>query len=185
MHDLLMRALDSAASDPVSQPHILVILHAGRVFAVITNQRVQTRAQLRRLRTQTFQPRNDLLHLAGFEIDANLADPLIGLRRAFAEAQAGKLPRMLHGVPEVENFAPADEPCGPVPDPFRAVANDHHHRVGAEPPNSRNCPYSRRKMASASPRQLTRKRRTTERRPGEVSTRSSGNSRTPVLTSRK
>src|ERR1017187_4996061 len=38
-------------------------------------------------------------------------------------------------------------------------------------------------MASASPRQLPRKRRTTVWRPGEVSTRSLGNSSTPVLTS--
>src|ERR1700685_4091513 len=52
-------------------------------------------------------------------------------------------------------------------------------------PSSRNCPYNRWKISSASPRQLTRKRRTTERRPGEVSTRSSGKSKTPVLTSRK
>src|SRR5438034_3300109 len=50
-------------------------------------------------------------------------------------------------------------------------------------PNSRNCAYRAAKMVSASPRQLTRKRRTTEWRPGEVSTRSLGNSSTPVLTS--
>src|ERR1035438_2066670 len=52
-------------------------------------------------------------------------------------------------------------------------------------PSSRNCPYKRWKISSASPRQLTKKRRTTERRPGDVSTRSSGNSKTPVFTSRK
>src|ERR1035438_1267710 len=52
-------------------------------------------------------------------------------------------------------------------------------------PSSRNCPYKRWKISSASPRQLTRKRRTTERRPGDVSTRSSGKSKTPVFTSRK
>src|ERR1035438_10386825 len=40
-------------------------------------------------------------------------------------------------------------------------------------------------LPAASPRQVTRNRRTTERLPGEVSTRSLGSSRTPVLTSRK
>src|SRR5712692_8558132 len=50
-------------------------------------------------------------------------------------------------------------------------------------PNSRSCAYRAAKMVSASPRQLTRKRRTTEWRPGEVSTRSPGNISTPVLTS--
>jgi hypothetical protein len=52
-------------------------------------------------------------------------------------------------------------------------------------PSSRSCAYRRAKMVSASPRQVTRKRRTTERLPGEVSTRSLGSSKTPVLTSRK
>src|SRR5258708_39828822 len=53
----------------------------------------------------------------------------------------------------------------------------------ATQPNSRNCAYRAAKMVSASPRQLTRKRRTTEWRPGEVSTRSLGKITTPVLTS--
>jgi hypothetical protein len=43
--------------------------------------------------------------------------------------------------------------------------------------------YRRLKMSSASPRQVTRNRRTSERRPGAVSTRSSGSRSTPVLTS--
>src|SRR5450432_2413380 len=114
MHDLLMRALNSAAADPVSQPQILVIAHAGGVCAVVTDQRIQTLTQLRRLWAQTFEPCNDLLHLAGFEIDTDLADPLIGLLRAFAVTQTGKLPRVLHGVPEVEDLAAPDKPCGPV-----------------------------------------------------------------------
>src|ERR1035438_2136939 len=74
MHDLLMRALDGAAADPVSQPQIFVIAHAGGVCAVVTDQRIQSLPQLRRLWTQPFQPRYDLLHLAGFEIDTDLAD---------------------------------------------------------------------------------------------------------------
>ena len=39
-------------------------------------------------------------------------------------------------------------------------------------PSSRNCPYRRRNISSASPRPVTRNRRTTDWRPGEVSTRS-------------
>jgi hypothetical protein len=51
-------------------------------------------------------------------------------------------------------------------------------------PNSRSCPCKPRKISSASPNQVTRNRRTTERRPGEFSTRSCGIKSTPVLTSR-
>ena len=40
-------------------------------------------------------------------------------------------------------------------------------------------------MAAASPRQVTRNRRTTERLPGQVSTRPRGSDKTPVFTSRK
>src|ERR1035438_2735265 len=133
MHDLLMRALDGAAADPVSQPQIFVIAHAGGVCAVVTDQRIQSLPQLRRLWTQPFQPRYDLLHLAGFEIDTDLADPLIGLLRAFAVTHTGKLPGMFHCMPEIEDLATPDKPCGPVPDPFRTITDDDHHRVGAEP----------------------------------------------------
>ena len=41
------------------------------------------------------QPRNNFFDLASLKIDANLADPLIGLYRAFPKAQAGELPGML------------------------------------------------------------------------------------------
>jgi hypothetical protein len=39
-----------------------------------------------RFRPQTFQPRNDLFDLAGFEIDTDLVNSLIGLLRSFAKA---------------------------------------------------------------------------------------------------
>src|SRR5439155_22390665 len=42
---------------------------------------------------------------------------------------------------------------------------------GPTQPSSRSCAYKCRKISSASPRQVTRNRRTTDRRPGEVSTR--------------
>src|ERR1039457_1615022 len=92
MHHLLMRALDRSAADPVSQTQVLVIAHPGCVFAVVTDQRIQALSQLWRLGTQAFQPHNDLLDLAGFEIDADLAAPLIGLVRSIAVAQAGRSP---------------------------------------------------------------------------------------------
>src|SRR5450631_4422185 len=119
-----MRALHRSASDPVSQPNVLVIMHARGVLAVVTDQRIQTRAQLGRLRMHAFQPRDDFIDLACLEIDSNLADPLVGLPRSFTVTQAGEAPGMLHRMPEIENFTTADITLGPVPDPFGAVAND-------------------------------------------------------------
>src|ERR1035438_939918 len=40
---------------------------------------------------------------------------------------------MLHGMPEIEDFATPDKPCGPVPDPLRSVADDDYRGTGAEP----------------------------------------------------
>src|SRR5436853_7939254 len=52
-------------------------------------------------------------------------------------------------------------------------------------PNSLSCAHTRLNTASALPRQLTRNFLTTERRPGQVSTRSLGSRTIPVFTSRK
>ena len=105
----------STTADPIAQPQVLVIAHATGVFTVIMDQRIQARAQLRRLGTKAFQAGDDLLHLAGFEIDADLPDPLIGLRRAFAETQAGEVSGVFHGVPEIEDLATANKPCSKRP----------------------------------------------------------------------
>src|ERR1700719_5179128 len=40
---------------------------------------------------------------------------------------------MFQCVPEIENFAAANEPFRSVPDPFRSVANDYHCCVGTHP----------------------------------------------------
>src|ERR1035438_4398225 len=91
---------------------------------------------------------------------------------------------MLQGVLIVEDFTAPHKHLAPVPDPLGSITHNHYTVLAvSNQPNSRNCAYRRAKMASASPRQLPRKRRTTVWRPGEVSTRSLGNSSTPVLTS--
>jgi hypothetical protein len=97
--------------------------------------------------------------------------PAVGLCRAYPIAEAGKLPGMFQSMPEIQDFTPAHEHTGSIPDPLGAVADNHHHGVGSDRPSSRKYAYMRRKMSSASPRHVTRNRRTNERRPGEVSTR--------------
>src|SRR6202165_3146047 len=170
MHDLFMRTFNGPTADPISQTQILVVVHAIGVLAVIMDQRIQTLTQLGRLRSKTFQPRDDLLDLSGFEIAGDLVDPLIGLLRSFAVAQAGEVPGVLQGVPEIEDFATVDKPWGPVPDPLRPVANDHYHGVGAQPaqfPQLRIEPVEDRIGVTQTTDQEAA-------RPGEVSTRSSG-----------
>src|ERR1039458_10027912 len=111
-------------------------------------------------------------------------DPAVGLLRSLPIIQPGKAPGMLQGVPIVEDFTAPHKHLAPVPDPLGSIPHNHYHGGAvSNQPNSRNCAYRRAKMASASPRQLPRKRRTTVWRPGEASTRSLGNSGTPVLTS--
>jgi len=40
---------------------------------------------------------------------------------------------MLQGMPEVEDFATPLQKGGASPDPFGAVADHHHHRLGSQP----------------------------------------------------
>src|ERR1039458_5745389 len=111
-------------------------------------------------------------------------DPAVGLLRSLPIILPRQAGGMLQGVPIVEDFTAPHKHLAPVPDPLGSIPHNHYHGGAvSNQPNSRNCAYRRAKMASASPRQLPRKRRTTVWRPGEVSTRSLGNSSTPVLTS--
>ncbi len=185
MHDLFMCTFNGSTADPISQPQILVVVHATGVLAVIMDQRIQTRAQLRRLRSKTFQPCDDLLDLSSFEIAGDLVDPLIGLLRSFAVAQTGEVPGVLQGVPEIEDFATVDKPCGPVPDPLRPIAHDHHHGVGAEPaqfPQLRIEPVEDRIGVSQTTDQEAPHHRAAARRCFNTLF---GQQQNPVLTSRK
>src|ERR1700682_133231 len=118
MHDLFMRTFDGSTADPISHTQILVVVHAIGVLAVIMDQRIQTLAQLGRLRSKTFQPRDDLLDLSGCEIAGDLADPLIGLLRSFAVAQTCEVPGVFQRVPEIEDFSTVDKPSGPISPPL-------------------------------------------------------------------
>src|ERR1022692_1855436 len=89
-------------------------------------------------------------------------DPAVGLLRSLPIIQPGKAPGMLQGVPIVEDFTAPHKHLAPVPDPLGSIPHNHYHGGAvSNQPNSRNCAYRRAKMASASPRQLPRKRRTT------------------------
>src|SRR2546426_1034756 len=78
---------------------------------------------------------------------------------------------MLQRMPEVQDLAAAHKHVGPIPDPFGSIPGSLRPCEGPTQPSSRSCAYKCRKISSASPRQVTRNRRTTDRRPGEVSTR--------------
>ncbi len=53
MHDLFMRALHSAAADPVAQSQILVVAHACGILAVVADEGLEFLPQLGALRPQT------------------------------------------------------------------------------------------------------------------------------------
>ena len=59
--------------------------------------------------------------------------PTVGLGRTFPIAELGKFPSVFQCVPEIKDFTTAHKHAGAVPDPFRAIADDDHHGVGAHP----------------------------------------------------
>lgn len=67
MHDWRHRRLRCRSRIPATDTRVT---HAGRVCVEISDQRIHALPQLRR--AQAFQPRNDLLHFAGFQFDADL-----------------------------------------------------------------------------------------------------------------
>ncbi len=73
-------------------------------------------------------------NFTGAQILGDLMHHQSACARTVAVAQAGERPRMFQCVPEVENLAPANEPCRAVPDPFGfQISHDHHGCVGPPP----------------------------------------------------
>jgi len=70
----------------------------------------------------------------GLQILGNLMHPTVGLSRAFPVAELSKFPGVFQSVPKIEDFTTAHEHGGAIPDPFRSIADDDHHGVGAHPP---------------------------------------------------
>src|ERR1035441_1991942 len=93
MHNLFVSAFDSAASDPITQPQILIIMHAGGIVTVVANQTLQLFAQLRGLRPHALESCNDLFYLAGAQVFGHLMYPAVGLLRSFPVSQLGEFPR--------------------------------------------------------------------------------------------
>ena len=65
MDNLLMGTLHGTAADPLAQSQILVIAPAPGILTVVTDERLQALAQLRRFRPQPLQPGDYILHLSG------------------------------------------------------------------------------------------------------------------------
>src|ERR1035441_5296553 len=169
MHHLLMRALHGATADPIAQTQIFVVVHAPGMLAVVGDGTLQLFAQLRRLGPHALEARDDLLHLAGAQV---FGDPMDATPQACSRAcQKSRISQRRTNL--VARFQIHSAPSPTITTTV----------WGPTQPNSRSWAYRRAKMVSASPRQLTRYRRTTEWRPGEGSTRSAGNSNTPVLRS--
>src|SRR5271167_265791 len=133
MDDLLMGAFHGAAADPIAQSQIFVITHAPSVLAVVVDEPLQTLAQFRCFRLQTLQSGDDLLHLSGPQILGDLMHPTVGLCRTFPIAEMSESPSVFQSVPEIEDFTTARKHAGAIPDPFRTIADNDYHRVGANP----------------------------------------------------
>src|SRR5437016_5478000 len=174
MHHLLVSTFHRPTADPVTQTEILVILHAGSIFEVVADQLLETFLGLGVSGVQGLEPPNNRLYLAGSQVFGDLMNPALGPLRSLSIPETSELPGVLQGVPKVQNFAVTGNiqvrfqiHSAPSPITTTMVCTPSH-------PSSCSCAQRWAKMASASPRQVTRKRRTNERRPGEVSTRSSG-----------
>src|ERR1035437_6113656 len=184
MHHLLMRALHGATADPIAQTQIFVVVHAPGMLAVVGDETLQLFAQLRRLGPHALEVRDALLHLAGAQVFGDPMDPTTGQLRFLPRIATAPRPRHAPGHARSRGFRSGAQTSWPGSRSTRLRHPRSLPPCGGRPqPNSRSWAYRRAKMVSASPRQLTRKRRTTEWRPGEVSTRSPGNSSTPDLTS--
>ena len=80
------------------------------------------------------QAGDDRLHMARFEVRGETARPLLGAPRALAKLEARVGPGIFHRVPEIEDLAAGGKERRALPDPFGAIADDHDHRLGTEPP---------------------------------------------------
>ena len=88
--------------------------------------------------------------------------------------------------PEVEDFTTVYKRGGSIPDPLGAIAHDDHHGVGAKPAQFPQLGIqASQDRIGVGPDRSPEPAHHRERRPGEISTRSWGSSRTPVLTSWK
>ena len=62
---LLVGALHRPAADPVTQPQVLVVVHAGGVVGVVADERVQFFPQFRGGGPEGLEPRDHRLHVSG------------------------------------------------------------------------------------------------------------------------
>ena len=74
------------------------------------------------------------MHLSGPQILCDLVHPTVGLGGAFPAAELGKFPGVFQSVPKIEDFTTAHKQAGAIPDPFRPIADNDYHGVGAHPP---------------------------------------------------
>jgi len=153
MHDLLVGALDRAAPDAVTQAKIFVIVHALRVLAVAANQIVELFA-----------------HVRSSEFLRNLMSPTFCLWGTFAVSQASELPRVLDRACQKSRISQRDGNMAARFQIHLARSPTITTMVPADVP-IRDCRYRRRFP------QVTRTRRTTERRPGDDWKRSTGKSK--------
>src|SRR6266700_4235598 len=82
----------------------------------------------------TLQSGDDLLHLSGPQILCDRMNPTVGLSRAFPVSELSKFPNVFQSVPKIEDLTTAHEHGGAIPNPFRSIADNDHHGVGAHPP---------------------------------------------------
>jgi hypothetical protein len=133
MHDLLVGALDRTAANAVAEAQVLVVPHPRGMVGVVLDEGVQGRPTGVGSRMQSLQPRDDLPHAASLEVVCEATGPAVGLARALPKLEAGVGPRVLEGMPEVEDLTDVREERGPVPDPLGPVSHDHHDGVRADP----------------------------------------------------
>src|ERR1039458_8013252 len=111
-------------------------------------------------------------------------DPAVGLLRSLPIIQPGKAPGMLQGVLIVEDFTAPHKHLAPVPDPLGSIPHNHYHGVSrVQPAQLAQLRIQAHQggvgIPQATPQKATHHRMAS----GRGSTRSLGNSSTPVWTS--